>query len=156
LNFPIKQRGGECIMRAAYYTKLGAARDVLRLGEIDTPAPGAGEIRVRVHVSGVNPSDWKARLRGRGGGLPFPMIIPHSDGAGIIDAVGDGVEARRIGQRVWVMNAQWQRPFGTAAEYVVLPQKTELTWQRLLALAFHSSRRSALSPLTVKSPARRC
>jgi NADPH:quinone reductase len=110
-------------MRAAYYTQLGAARDVLRLGEIDTPTPGPGEIRVRVHVSGVNPSDWKARLRGRGAGLPFPMIIPHSDGAGMVDAVGAGVDARRVGQRVWVMNAQWQRPFGTAAEYVVLPQK---------------------------------
>jgi NADPH:quinone reductase len=110
-------------MRAAYYTRLGSARDVLHLGEIDTPAPGPGSVRVRVHVSGVNPSDWKARLRGRGGGLPFPMIIPHSDGAGIVDAVGEGVEARRVAQRVWVMNAQWQRPFGTAAEYVVLPQK---------------------------------
>jgi NADPH2:quinone reductase len=110
-------------MRAAYYTQLGAARDVLRLGEVDTPVPGPGDIRVRAHVSGVNPSDWKARLRGRGAGLPFPMIVPHSDGAGIVEAVGTGVEARRVGQRVWVMNAQWQRPFGTAAEYVVLPQK---------------------------------
>ena len=110
-------------MRAAYYTKLGAARDVPRLGEVDIPSPGAGEIRVRVHVSGVNPSDWKARLRGRGAGLPFPMIIPHSDGAGIVDAVGAGIDARCVGQRVWVMNAQWKRPFGTAAEYVVLPHK---------------------------------
>jgi NADPH2:quinone reductase len=110
-------------MRAAYYTTLGTARDVLQLGEIDTPMPGAGEVRVRVHVSGINPSDWKARLRGRGAGLPFPVIIPHSDGAGVIDAVGEGVEARRVGQRVWVLNAQWKRPFGTAAEYVVLPQK---------------------------------
>ena len=110
-------------MRAAYYTKLGAARDVLHIGEIDTPSPGPGEIRVRVHVSGVNPSDWKARLRGRGAGLPFPMIIPHSDGAGVVDAVGESVDGHRVGQRVWVMNAQWQRPFGTAAEYVVLPQK---------------------------------
>jgi NADPH2:quinone reductase len=110
-------------MRAAYYTKLGSAKDVLQLGEIDTPSPGPGDIRVRVHVSGVNPSDWKARLRGRSGGLPFPLIIPHSDGAGIVDAVGEGVEASRVGQRVWVMNAQWKRPFGTAAEYVVLPQK---------------------------------
>jgi NADPH:quinone reductase len=110
-------------MRAAYYTQLGSARDVLRLGEIDTPAPGPGEIRVRVHVSGVNPSDWKARLRGRGAGLPFPLIVPHSDGAGIVEAVGAGVEARHVGQRVWVLNAQWKRPFGTAAEYVVLPQK---------------------------------
>ena len=110
-------------MRAAYYTQLGAARDVLRLGEFDTPEPGPGDLRVRVHVSGVNPSDWKARWRGRGGGLPFPMIIPHSDGAGVVDAVGDGVDKHHVGQRVWVMNAQWKRPFGTAAEYVVLPQK---------------------------------
>jgi NADPH2:quinone reductase len=110
-------------MRAAYYTQLGAARDVLRLGELDTPEPEPGDLRVRVHVSGVNPSDWKARWRGRGGGLPFPLIIPHSDGAGVVDAVGDGVDTQRLGQRVWVMNAQWQRPFGTAAEYVVLPQK---------------------------------
>ena len=94
-------------MRAAYYTKLGAARDVLHIGEVDTLSPGPGEIRVRVHVSGVNPSDWKARLRGRGAGLPFPMIIPHSDGAGIVVAVGEGVDVRRVGQRVWVMNAQW-------------------------------------------------
>jgi NADPH2:quinone reductase len=110
-------------MRAAYYTQLGAAKDVLRLGEIDTPDPGAGELRIRVQVSGVNPSDWKARLRGRGGGLPFPMIIPHSDGAGVVDAIGDGVPGYSIGQRVWVMNAQWKRSFGTAAEYVVLPRK---------------------------------
>jgi NADPH2:quinone reductase len=118
----LKKRGGER-MRAAYYTQLGAARNVLHIGEVDTPSPGPGEIRVRVHVSGVNPSDWKARLRGRGAGIPFPLIIPHSDGAGIVEAVGEGVEARRVGQRVWVMNAQWKRPFGTAAEYVVLPQK---------------------------------
>jgi NADPH2:quinone reductase len=110
-------------MRAAYYTQLGSARDVLRIGEVDTPLPGPGEIRVRVHVSGVNPSDWKARLRGRGAGLPFPLIIPHSDGAGVVDAVGEGVETHRVGQRVWLMNAQWKRPFGTAAEYVVLPQQ---------------------------------
>ena len=110
-------------MRAAYYTQLGSARDVLHLGDISTPAPGAGDMRVRVRVSGVNPSDWKARQRGRGGGMPFPLIIPHSDGAGVVEAVGDGVDKHRVGQRVWVMNAQWQRPFGTAAEYVVLPQK---------------------------------
>jgi NADPH2:quinone reductase len=64
-------------MRAAYYTQLGSARDVLRLGDISTPAPGAGDIRVRLHVSGVNPSDWKARQRGRGSGMPFPLIIPQ-------------------------------------------------------------------------------
>jgi len=110
-------------MRAASYTELGAAADVLQIGEVDTPAPGPGEIRVKLHTSGVNPSDWKARQRGRGGAIPFPHIIPHSDGAGIVDAVGAGVDAARIGQRVWVMNGQWQRPFGTAAEYIALPEK---------------------------------
>ena len=110
-------------MRAAYYTELGTARDVLRIGEMDISEPGPGEIRVGIHVSGVNPSDWKARKRGRGGGMPFPLIIPHSDGAGVVDAVGEGVDTRRIGQRVWVMNGQWKRPFGTAAKAIVLPQK---------------------------------
>ena len=63
--------------------------------------PAAGEIRVKIHTSGVNPSDWKARLRGRGGAIPFATIIPHSDGAGVVDAVGEGVDDARIGQRVW-------------------------------------------------------
>lgn len=110
-------------MRAATYTELGSAADVLQVGLVDTPEPGPGELRVKIHVSGVNPSDWKARQRGRGGVIPFPKITPHSDGAGVVDAVGEGVDASRVGQRVWVMNGQWQRPFGTAAEYVVLPQK---------------------------------
>lgn len=110
-------------MRAATYTELGAAAEVLTVGEVDMPQPGAGEIRVKLHTSGVNPSDWKARLRGRGGSIPFPKIIPHSDGAGVVDAVGDGVDAGRVGQRVWVMNGQWKRPFGTAAEYIALPEK---------------------------------
>lgn len=110
-------------MRAATYTELGAAADVLQVGEVDTPEPGPGEIRVQLHTSGVNPSDWKARLRGRGGAIPFPQIIPHSDGAGVVDAVGEGVDDTRIGQRVWVMNGQWKRPFGTAAQYIVLPEK---------------------------------
>ena len=80
-------------------------------------------MRVKIEVSGVNPSDWKARLRGRGGGIPFPLIIPHSDGAGVIDAVGDGVEASRVGKRVWLMNGQWMRPLGTAAEYICTESK---------------------------------
>jgi NADPH2:quinone reductase len=110
-------------MRAATYTELGPAAEVLRIGEVDTPEPGAGELRVQLHTSGVNPSDWKARLRGRGGAIPFPQIIPHSDGAGVVDAVGEGVDEARIGQRVWVMNGQWKRPFGTAAEFITLPEK---------------------------------
>src|SRR3546814_3297444 len=113
-------------MRAAYYEKLGPAEEVLRVGEIDTPEPGPGEVRVKVHVSGVNPSDWKARRRGRAGGMPFPKIIPHSDGAGVIDAVGEGVDRARIGPRVWVLNAQWKRPSGTAAESVCLPCNYEI------------------------------
>ena len=107
-------------MRAAYYEKNGAARDVLRVAEVDTPQPGPGEVRVKLKTSGVNPSDVKAR-EGRTRKLSFPRVIPHSDGAGEIDAVGDGVLASRKGERVWIWNAQWKRPFGTCAEYVVLP-----------------------------------
>ena len=107
-------------MRAAFYQENGPARSVLKVGEQPTPEPGPGEVRVRVMVSGVNPSDVKTR---RGGGrVPgFPLTIPHSDGAGVIDAVGSGVDSARIGERVWLWNGQWRRPFGTAAEFVSLP-----------------------------------
>ncbi|HWT96105.1 MAG TPA: NADPH:quinone reductase [Terriglobales bacterium] len=107
-------------MRAAYYQENGPARAVLKIGEQPTPEPGPGEVRVQVKVSGVNPSDVKSR---RGGGrVPgFPLTIPHSDGAGIIDAVGAGVDPARIGERVWLWNGQWRRPFGTAAAFVALP-----------------------------------
>jgi NADPH2:quinone reductase len=107
-------------MRAAYYEKNGPAQAVLKVGERPLPEPGPGEVRVKVKVSGVNPSDVKTR-RGSGRPLGFPLIIPHSDGAGIIDAVGTGVDRARIGERVWLWNGQWRRPFGTAAEYVSLP-----------------------------------
>jgi len=110
-------------MRAAFYDTLGLAKDVLSVGEQSTPEPGPGEVRVKLQTSGVNPSDWKARLRGRGGAIPFPLIIPQSDGAGVIDAVGDGVDAGRVGKRVWLMNGQWMRPFGTAAEYICTGSK---------------------------------
>lgn len=110
-------------MHAAYYEKLGSATDVLTVGEIDSPEPGPGEIRMRIHASGVNPSDTKARLNGRGGGMAYPLVIPHSDGAGVIDAVGDGVSSDRVGRQAWVMNGQYGRALGTAAEYIVLPQK---------------------------------
>ena len=82
--------------------------------------PGPGEVRVKLKTSGVNPSDVKAR-EGRTRKLAFPRVIPHSDGAGEIDAVGDGVPASRKGERVWIWNGQWKRPFGTCAEYIVLP-----------------------------------
>src|SRR5215475_13575930 len=108
-------------MRAAYYTEQGAAHDVLHVGEQPTPEPGPGEVRMRVRMSGVNPSDWKVRRGGFGRGLMAPLIIPHSDGAGDIDAVGPGVTGRTIGERVWIWNGQWKRAHGTAAEYIVVP-----------------------------------
>ena len=105
-------------MRAVFYEANGPARDVLRVEEVETPNPGAGEVRVRLRTSGVNPSDVKSRGLRK---LAFPRVIPHSDGAGEIEAVGDGVPESRIGERVWVWNGQWQRPSGTAAEFIVLP-----------------------------------
>lgn len=107
-------------MRAAFYTEQGPARAVLHVGELATPEPGPGEVRVKLRTSGVNPSDWKVRRGGFGRGLLAPLVIPHSDGAGDIDAVGPGV-SNRIGERVWIWNGQWKRPHGTAAEYIVLP-----------------------------------
>jgi NADPH2:quinone reductase len=107
-------------MRAAYYEKNGAARDVLQIGDVDTPKPGPGEVRIKLATSGVNPSDVKSRA-GLTRKIAFPRVIPHSDGAGVIDMVGDGVPASRMGERVWVWNAQWKRALGTCAENVVLP-----------------------------------
>ena len=107
-------------MRAAYYEQNGAARDVLRVGEVDTPTAHAGEVRVKLATSGVNPSDVKSRA-GATRKITWPRLIPQSDGAGVIDQVGDGVPHSRIGERVWVWNGQWRRAFGTAAEYITLP-----------------------------------
>lgn len=108
-------------MKAAYYTAQGPAADVIQIGEQPTPTPQAGEVLVRVKTSGANPSDVKSRAPTRP--MPFPTIIPHSDGAGIIEAVGEGVDPSRIGQNVWLWNGQWQRPFGTAAQYIALPSE---------------------------------
>jgi NADPH2:quinone reductase len=107
-------------MRAAWYEKNGSATEVLTVGETETPKPGPGEVRVRLKTSGVNPSDVKTRA-GTVRKIAFPRVIPQSDGAGDIDAVGEGVPASRVGERVWIWNGQWKRPFGTAAEYIVLP-----------------------------------
>ena len=107
-------------MRAAIYEANGPAREVLRLIDLPDPVPAAGEVLVRVRASGVNPSDVKKRAAPP---LEFPRIIPHSDGAGVIEAVGPGVSAGRVGERVWLWNAQWNRAFGTAAELVALPQE---------------------------------
>ena len=109
-------------MKAIWYESTGPAREVLRFGEVATPRPGSGEVRVRVAASGVNPSDTKRRGGWIGMSMPHPRIIPHSDGAGTVDAVGEGVDPGRIGERVWLWNAQGEgRPFGTAAEYVTVP-----------------------------------
>lgn len=108
-------------MRAAVYERTGPAREVLAVCDMPVPDPGPGEVRVRLTTSGINPSDVKTRGGTRAKVLPFPRIIPHSDGAGTVDAVGEGVERARIGERVWTWNAAWGRPFGTAAEFVVLP-----------------------------------
>ena len=105
-------------MKAAWYEKNGDAGSVLEFGEMDQPAPEAGEVLVRLHASGVNPVDVKAR---KGWPIRVPRIIPHSDGAGIVEAVGRGVSNARVGERVWIWNGQWKRPFGTAAEYIALP-----------------------------------
>lgn len=106
-------------MRAAWYEKNGPAADVMQVGELPDPVPGPGEVRVRLHASAVNPSDVKARAGGRK--LMWDRIIPNSDGGGVIERVGAGVDGARVGQRVWTFNAQWERPCGTSAQYVALP-----------------------------------
>ena len=90
--------------------------------DLPTPDPAPGEVLVRMHASGINPSDVKLRSGARPGAvMQYPMVIPHSDGAGVIEAVGEGVDTARIGERVWIWNGQWQRAFGTGAEYIALP-----------------------------------
>jgi NADPH2:quinone reductase len=108
-------------MRAIVYSHTGDP-DVLRLVESKVPATAAGQVRVRVHISGVNPTDWKSR-RGSapGDATPFAEVVPNQDGAGTVDALGDGVTGLQIGQRVWIREAAWQRADRTAQEYVVLP-----------------------------------
>lgn len=111
-------------MRAAYYDRQGPADEVLHIGELPDPEPDPGEVRVRLRYSGISPGDTKKRGGYFGSTMPYPRVIPHSDGSGTIDRVGDGVDPNRIGQRVWVYNAQSYRPFGTAADYTVVPDAT--------------------------------
>src|SRR5215469_13100029 len=110
-------------MKAAWYERQGAARHVLILGDMDDPHPRAGEVRIRVAFSGVNPGDVKKREDAFGVGMAYPRVIPHSDGAGTVDTVGEDVSRDWIGQRVWCYGAQSYRPFGTAAQYTVVPLK---------------------------------
>ena len=105
-------------MKAAWYSRNGEAQDVMQVGDLPTPSPLPGEVLVRLVTSGVNPSDVKSR---RARPLSDPLIVPHSDGAGVIEAVGQGVPASRVGERVWVWNGQWQRPMGTCAQFIALP-----------------------------------
>lgn len=107
-------------MRAGWYEKNGPAREVIEVGEVETPSPGPGEVLVRLYASGLNPSDYKRRGNLRAG-MEFPRIIPHSHGAGVVAGLGAGVTGLNEGDRVWVFNGQWGRAFGTAAEYIRLP-----------------------------------
>ena len=106
-------------MKAVWYEQNGGA-DILEYGDMPDPQPEPGEVRVRVVTSGVNPSDWKRR-QGLTNKIEFPRVIPNQDGAGIIDAVGSGVDQSRVGERVWLFESQFRRPFGTGAEYTVQP-----------------------------------
>jgi NADPH:quinone reductase len=108
-------------MRAAWYERNGPAAEVLKVGEMPVPEPGPGEVRVRVVVSGLNPTDVKSRAGSRPMG--YPRVVPHQDGAGIIDKVGPGVPASRVGERVWLYIVQWQRAWGTAAEFTIVPAR---------------------------------
>ncbi|MEO6863373.1 MAG: NADPH:quinone reductase [Microcoleus sp.] len=110
-------------MKAAYYEQLGNAQDVLKIGEIDVPELRANEVLIKVRASGINPSDVKQRSGWGGLKMRHSRVIPHNDGAGIIEAVGEGVSPSRIGDRVWIYEATLIRQFGTAAEYVVVPSE---------------------------------
>ncbi len=114
-------------MKAAWYERPGPARDVLVVGQMDGPQPLAGEVRIRIAASGVNPGDVKKREDAFGIGMSYPRIIPHSDGAGTVDRVGLGVSQEWLGQRVWCYDAQSYRPFGTAAEYAVVPLRQAIS-----------------------------
>jgi NADPH2:quinone reductase len=110
-------------MRAAWYEQLGNAQDVLTVGEVELPDVGSGEVRVRVHASGINPSDVKQRSGWGGLNMRYSRVIPHNDGAGVIETVGEGVSPSRLGERVWVYEATLRGGVGTAADYVVVPSE---------------------------------
>ena len=114
-------------MLAAWYKKFGSARDVLEVGELTEPAPAKGEVKIRVHSSAVNPSDVKKRLGSSPNLLDNGLVIPHSDGAGEIVEVGDDTLKHRIGERVWVFEAQHNRYHGTSAQFVCMPSDNAIT-----------------------------
>ncbi|MGA8557135.1 MAG: hypothetical protein WB630_22200, partial [Candidatus Acidiferrales bacterium] len=108
-------------MKAGWYEKQGPAREVLVIGEMPDPIPAAGEVRIRNAASGINPGDVKKRQDAFGLGMAYPRVIPHSDGAGRVDQLGAGVSSEWLGRSVWCYGAQSYRPFGTAAEFTVVP-----------------------------------
>lgn len=108
-------------MIAAWYDRQGPPAEVLQVGELAAAEPGPGEVRVRLTVSGANPGDMKKRQAWLGSSMAFPRIVPHSDGAGVVEAVGPDADPARVGERVWVYGAQSYRPFGTAAQTTVVP-----------------------------------
>jgi NADPH:quinone reductase-like Zn-dependent oxidoreductase len=110
-------------LRAAWYERQGPASETLVVGEMPDVHPGPGEVRIAVSVSGLSPGDVKKRIGWQGSDMAYPRVIPHSDGAGTIDQVGEGVDAARIGQSVWCYGAQSYRPFGTAAQFVAVPSE---------------------------------
>ncbi|RXT53285.1 alcohol dehydrogenase [Bosea sp. Tri-44] len=111
-------------MKAAWYERKGPASEVLQVGEQPQPVAGPGELLIRVRASGINPSDWKGRAGWLGRDqMPFPLIIPHQDGAGEVVAVGSPELESRVGERVWFYEASLGRPFGGAAGYVALPAR---------------------------------
>jgi NADPH:quinone reductase len=108
-------------VRTAWDGRQGPADEVFQVGELPAPEPAPGEVRVQVTYSGVNPGDTKKRRGWLGSAMPYPQVIPHSDGAGVIESVGDGIDPGRVGRRVWVFGAQSYRPFGTAAQLTAVP-----------------------------------
>ena len=108
-------------MQAVWYNKFGSAENVLEVGEYQTPEPAQGDVKVRIHASGVNPSDTKKRLGANPALLNNGPVIPNSDGSGEIVALGEGVNNRNIGERVWIYNAQFGRQEGTSAQFVCIP-----------------------------------
>ena len=108
-------------MNAAWYEKQGPAREVLVVGEMADPTPAAGEVRIRIAASGINPGDIKKRQDAFGYGMAYPRVIPHSDGAGQVDQLGASVSPEWMGRSVWCYGAQSYRPFGTAADFTVVP-----------------------------------
>ena len=145
-------------MQAAWFEKFGAANEVLTLGEITKPEVAAGEVLIRMKTTGVNPSDVKKRAGAFPDLLDAGLVVPHSDGAGVIESVGEGVSTQRVGERVWVYQAQFGRRFGSAAQYLaidaaraaILPETTSFEVGACLGIPVMTSHRCVFSDGPVK------